>query len=103
MGYANVTGRNEEAIAHLMTTNNWDRATADEHIDRAFKVWKQRSYVDWTLDLKVLTDAGVSVQPPPAANARREVATRNLREVRVEETTAPTRRGWRLRRQSGPR
>jgi hypothetical protein len=42
-------------------------------------VWFRLSQIHWTLDLSILTEAGVTVTPPPQAAARDQVATETLR------------------------
>jgi hypothetical protein len=54
------------------------QAEASEHVEVAFEVWFQLSRIQWTLDLSILTDAGVTVTPPPAAADRNTVADEAL-------------------------
>jgi len=77
-GLAQVRGREEEAYAHLMAVTGMTRAEAREHVEVAFEVWFQLSRIEWTLDLSILTDAGVTVTPPPDAAGRNTVATEIL-------------------------
>ncbi|MEU6757764.1 hypothetical protein [Streptomyces sp. NPDC046685] len=53
-------------------------AEARSHIRYAFNVWEARSVRAWTLDLSILTDAGVTLQRPPRAGERRGVAAATL-------------------------
>ncbi|MET9922627.1 hypothetical protein ABZZ04_37025 [Streptomyces sp. NPDC006435] len=53
-------------------------AEARSHIRYAFNVWEARSARAWTLDLSVLTDAGVTPRRPPRAGERRGVAAATL-------------------------
>jgi hypothetical protein len=77
-GLAQVRGRETEAYAHLMAVTGLTEAEAREHVEVAFEVWFQLSRVAWTLDLGILTDAGVTVTPPPDAAGREDVADETL-------------------------
>ncbi|MBX6387873.1 MAG: hypothetical protein IRZ08_02530 [Frankia sp.] len=69
-GFALVSGRDAEALAHLCWVAGMTEAQAREHVDAAFELWAQRSAVAWALDLGILTDAGVTVTPPPSPDER---------------------------------
>lgn len=73
-GLAQVRGREKEAYAHLMAVTGMTEAEAREHVEVAFEVWFQLSRITWTLDLSILTDAGVTVTPPPDAATRDTLA-----------------------------
>jgi hypothetical protein len=44
----------EEAAAHLMAVNGWDRETTRAHIREAISTWQRRSKGPWTVDLFAL-------------------------------------------------
>ena len=73
-GFAQVQGNEQRALAHLMEVNQWTHPVAQRHIEDAFVLWEERSRNDWTLDLSILTTAGVRLMPPPGASARRAYA-----------------------------
>ncbi|MEU2349895.1 DUF5710 domain-containing protein [Modestobacter sp. NPDC049651] len=74
-GFASIKGRDAEARAHLAAVNGWSAAQTARHIDEAAAVWRRRNTVDWSLDLSMLTDAGITVRRPPSAAERREQGT----------------------------
>ncbi len=78
VGFAEVTGQDPQAYAHLRSVNQW--SDADAHIAMADRVWRARSAVDWALDLSILTAAGVvpSPSPAPTGAARRAIANGTL-------------------------
>ncbi|MFI9194126.1 DUF5710 domain-containing protein [Streptomyces californicus] len=78
-GFAQVRGLGEEALAHLMRVTGMSRRLATEHVDAAFEVWQMRSRRSYALDLSILTEAGVTVVPPPSAQDRGRVAEETLR------------------------
>jgi hypothetical protein len=77
-GLATVRGREDEAFAHLVAVTGMTEAEARRHVDNAFQVWQRRSLITWSLDLSILTDAGVTLAPPPAAGERATIAADTL-------------------------
>jgi hypothetical protein len=69
-GFAQVRGLEEAAYLHLMSVTGMTRSEALVHVYEAFALWEARSDRTWELDLSMLTDAGVTVQRPPAAGQR---------------------------------
>lgn len=54
MGYANVIGRRNDALAQLAIVNDWTARQAKEYSDRAFAVWKSRTGTAYALDVNYL-------------------------------------------------
>jgi len=77
-GYAEVTGRAEQALAQLCAVNHWTRRDAEAHIAAAASMWRLRSETDWSLDLSILTGVGITPQPPPTPTQRRTQAATDL-------------------------
>ncbi|MFI7359903.1 DUF5710 domain-containing protein [Streptomyces avidinii] len=94
-GFARIRGLAPQARAHLMKVTRMTGSQADVHIASAFDVWEVRSRITWTLDLSMLTDAGITLAPPPDAAARADVARGTL----ADEVDAGPSSG--LPRQSG--
>jgi hypothetical protein len=90
MGYANVTGRSEQAIAHLRAVTGMTHAQAMAHIDAAGQLWSTRSARTWALDLSMLTDGGVRLARPETPAGRAATAERRLcEEHQNDRTPAP--------------
>ena len=81
-GLAEVTGQAEDAFAHLRAVTGMTRHQADAHIADAMHSWADRSRRVWELDLRILTDAGITLRRPPAATDRADVAKRELQRAR---------------------
>lgn len=81
-GLAQLKGLEQRALHHLTTVTGLTAPQARAHVAEAFQLWRQRSQVTWTLDLSILTDAGVTLNRPPEATDRAVVARRTTREVR---------------------
>ncbi|MET9726471.1 DNA primase [Streptomyces zaomyceticus] len=64
-GYAQVRGLEAKAFAYLVKVAGMSHAEARRHICMTFTVWAVRSATTWTLDLSILTDAGVTLKRPP--------------------------------------
>ncbi len=77
-GYAEITGRDEAALAQLCAVNHWTRADAEAHVAAAASLWRLRSETDWSLDLSILTGVGITPQPPPIPAQRRTQAATDL-------------------------
>jgi hypothetical protein len=77
-GLAQVQGRDNQARKHLMWVRGESPAAISSHVAAAFDAWKARSLLDWTLDLSILTDSGVSLRNAPVVKDRRSVAAEVL-------------------------
>lgn len=64
IGLATIRGNYDRAVRHLRAVNHWTAEQADQHEAAAWEVWERRSACDWTLDLSVLTAAGIHPTPP---------------------------------------
>ncbi len=78
-GFAARRGRGAAAAQHLQRVNGWSPGQTKTHIGEAFAVWKERSERNWTLDLGILTTAGVRLQPVPSPAVRAATPGRRLR------------------------
>jgi hypothetical protein len=77
-GLATIQGRDAEALRHLRAVTGLSTGDAQLLVEAAFELWHQRSRLDWTLDLGILTGAGVTVRRPPTASERTGTAAREL-------------------------
>jgi len=53
-GFAQISGKEEQALKHLMRVNEWSEEQANEHIGQAFKDWERRNSKQWRLDARWL-------------------------------------------------
>ena len=60
-GLTSVRGLGDRAISHLMAVQRWTQGQAEDHITAAFSIWHERNLRVWTLDISLITDAGVAV------------------------------------------
>jgi hypothetical protein len=89
-GLAQIKGNEAAALAHLRTVAGMSAREVQNHIDAAFAMWRKRSSVNWTLDLRILTDAGITLAPPPKAADRTQIAGEQLYATRAS-TNPPSR------------
>lgn len=61
IGLAQIQGRGEKALKHLMKINDLKKKEAEAYIAEAFKVWQARSQQKWTLDLSHLKEYGIDL------------------------------------------
>ncbi|MEJ7703908.1 MAG: hypothetical protein WKF47_09655 [Geodermatophilaceae bacterium] len=78
-GYANVTGRTDEAFAHLRAVTGMTQLQAWAHIRAAEDLWIERSARVWELDLSIFTGTGITLARPERAADRPVAAERALR------------------------
>lgn len=81
-GLAQLRGLEAAALSHLRAVTGMSADEARVHVASAFRLWERRSRQEWTLDLSVLTGAGVTVRRPPPAGARVGVAAERTAVVR---------------------
>lgn len=62
MGYSELRGKKEEAVAHLALVNGWSLNGAFDYVDEAFKLWRKRSEHAWQLDISWLGTQGISLE-----------------------------------------
>ena len=74
-GLAQLRGHDDAARAHLLAVTGMSEEQAHRHIREALALWHQRSELNWTLDLTLLTAAGVTLATPPTPIQRRAVGT----------------------------
>lgn len=58
-GLARVMGKADKALKHLMKINSMKKKEAEAYVEEAFKTWKRRSALEWTLDLSCLKRYGI--------------------------------------------
>ncbi|WP_017540950.1 DUF5710 domain-containing protein [Nocardiopsis halophila] len=81
-GLAQIKGRAVEAFDHLRAVTGMTPDQADAHVRQAFAVWEDRSARSWTLDLSMLTDAGITLAEPPDRSRRGGIAASELEQTR---------------------
>ncbi|WP_235483569.1 DUF5710 domain-containing protein [Streptomyces roseoverticillatus] len=101
-GYAQVRGLAAQAFAHLVMVTGMGPGQARQHIDEAFALWQHRSAVTWSLDLSILTGAGITVTPPPHARNRPGIAAAALTSTETARTPPAARRATSVPRQGLP-
>lgn len=85
-GLARKRGLDGVALRHLCSVTGMSREQARRHVDQAFALWSRRSSRDWTLDLSILTEAGVALKAPPEPAGRGRIAYEELDRARAQET-----------------
>lgn len=75
-GLTAIRGRQEWALDHLQAVTGLDPEQAIAHVDAAFELWEARSARVWSLDLSMLTGAGIRLAVPPDAVERAAHAER---------------------------
>jgi hypothetical protein len=70
-GHTALSGPQAEAQAqsHLMRVTGMSPAQLQVHLDEAWRIWEQRSVRQWTVDLSVISRAGIAVSAPAEGGA----------------------------------
>lgn len=71
---AEIRGHRDRALQQLMDVNGWSVDSAEQHVDTAYRDWERRSVTHWSLNLSILTNAGIHLNEPPAAADRAHIA-----------------------------
>ena len=59
IGLARIKGKYDEALKHFMKVNKLKKRQAEEYVEEAFNLWRERSKNQWTLDLSLLKRYGI--------------------------------------------
>lgn len=62
IGLAQVQGRGDKALRHLMKVNKIKKQEAEKYTNKAFKVWEDRSKKTWKLDISILKEYGIDLK-----------------------------------------
>lgn len=54
IGFAEVRGRQEQALKHLAKVNDWTYDRAANYVGECFELWRARSTMQWRLDISWL-------------------------------------------------
>ena len=77
-GLATLRGRDGEATARLRAVTGLSTSEIRRHIESAYRTWERRSRRLWTLDLSILTGAGIGLNEPPSSAEERDNAVQEL-------------------------
>lgn len=55
-GLAEINGKRQDALYHLMKINKISKKQAEDYINKQFNIWKKRSLKNWILDISLLND-----------------------------------------------
>ena len=61
MGLAQIKGRGDIALKHLMMVTCIDEQEGKNKVDESFKLWRERNKFDWSLDLSIITNSGINL------------------------------------------
>lgn len=60
-GLAGLRGVHKFAEKHLMKVNGWTEEQVSKHIEEQWSIWKERSKIDWKLDVSLITNSGLKL------------------------------------------
>ena len=62
-GLAGIRQVHKFAEKHLMKVNGWTEVQVSEHCVEQWSLWKERSKIEWKLDVSLISDSGLEVVP----------------------------------------
>jgi hypothetical protein len=62
-GLAGIRQVHKFAEKHLMKTNEWTEEQVSEHCTEQWSLWKERSKIEWILDVSLISNSGLEVVP----------------------------------------
>lgn len=65
IGRAIAIGKQNNAINQLIKVNDWSQEQVDEHIKESFKLYAERSKIQWKLDISLLTNEPYNLKLKP--------------------------------------
>lgn len=74
MGLARIKGRGAQAERHLSLVTGMEGELLTQHIEDAWRVWKERNEHDWELDISMLTGGGFRIIRSVKTEDRRAIA-----------------------------
>lgn len=81
MGLAAIKGKKYEAMKHLQTIRNFTEDECNKHIDEAFKVWSDRCKFEWTLDISLIENNGITLSNKVNKNDRQNICIKKLESI----------------------
>lgn len=61
IGLAGIRGKKEEATEHLQKVRNFTEEECKEHINNAFKIWRDRCNFEWSLDISLIENNNIKI------------------------------------------
>lgn len=65
-GFSESQGRGGLIMAHISRVNGWEPERTVDYLQECFDLWRQRSLVEWALDLSFLETLGITPISMPA-------------------------------------
>ena len=61
IGLAEIKGKKYEATKHLQNVRNFTEKECKEHMDEAFKIWRDRCNIEWSLDISLIENNNIKL------------------------------------------
>ena len=85
MGLAQIKGRGDIAMQHLVKVTHMNQKTADNHVKEAFDLWYQRNQFSWELDLTIITNSGIKLIQQFNKNGRANISQNEVAQQRKQQ------------------
>lgn len=77
-GLAGIRGKSKEAFSHLQSTRHFTEEECRMHIINATEVWRNRSNIEWNLDLSLIENNNIRLANKVSAEERTTICANEL-------------------------
>lgn len=61
-GYASINGEEDRARDHLQRITQMTAEDVNQHIEEAYKLWRERSHISWEQDFSIIEDCNIRLK-----------------------------------------
>jgi hypothetical protein len=81
IGLAGIKGKRYEAMKHLQTIRNFTEEECNEHIEEAFKIWRDRCKFEWNLDISLIENNNIKLSNKVNKTERHTICKKQLENI----------------------
>lgn len=81
MGLAEIKGKRYEAMKHLQIIRNFTEEQCNEHIEEAFKIWRDRCKIEWNLDISLIENNNIKLYNKVNKTERHTICKKQLENI----------------------
>ena len=83
-GRAKIIGYENEAREHLINVRKFNTEEVKEHIQNAYKIWRERNKFNWTLDLELIEKNNIELVKKYSDIDRNEISNKHIEKCKNE-------------------
>jgi hypothetical protein len=78
MGLAGIKGKSLEAMKHLQRIRQFTEEECEQHIQRAFEIWRDRCRIEWNLDISLIEINNIKLSNKVCKTERYNICKKQL-------------------------